>query len=154
MGVRLVDDWRRLWDVTLIKQWELDTSESGMKLWKEEQWPRVDKERNPTWRRKWENAISGKQMDSVRKETHVASVMNVYLAADTRRSDEQDNRPLPHQIRRQRQTLKNPSKKQERTKPFGQRGRIPRWFENCKNPSCNYWHPRAFQNYKPETGCI
>ena len=42
------------------------------------------------------NAISGKQMDSVLKETHVVSVLIQHLATDARIRDEQDNRPLPH----------------------------------------------------------
>ena len=38
--------------------------------------------------------------------------MNLYQATDARLRDEQDNRPLPHQIRRPRQKEKNPSKVQ------------------------------------------
>ena len=34
------------------------------------------KGRKPAWKGRWENAISGEQMDNVRKETHVVSVMN------------------------------------------------------------------------------
>ena len=51
-------------------------------------------------------------MDSARKETHVVLVINLYQATDARLRDEQDNRPLPHQIRRPRQKEKNPSKVQ------------------------------------------
>ena len=42
-----------------IKRWELETSESGTKLWREEQLPRVNKERKPTLRGKWENTFCG-----------------------------------------------------------------------------------------------
>ena len=62
-----------------ISRWELETSESGVKLWKEEQLPRFEKERKPMLRGKWENAVRGKQMCSVRMETLVVSVMNLYL---------------------------------------------------------------------------
>ena len=51
-------------------------------------------------------------MDSVRKETLVASVMQLHLATDARLRDEEDSRPLPHQIRRPRQMGKNPPKVQ------------------------------------------
>ena len=51
-------------------------------------------------------------MGSVRKKTHAASVMNLYLETDTWLRDEQDDRPLPHQIRNSRQTGKTPSKVQ------------------------------------------
>ena len=67
-----------------------------MKLWREVQLPRVEKERNPT----------------LKVGFHVVLVMNLYQATDTRLRDEQDNRLLPHQIRRPRQMEKNPSKVQ------------------------------------------
>ena len=67
-----------------------------MILWKEEQLPRVVKERKPTLRGKWENAISGLQMDSVRKETLVFSLMTLYLETD----EEKDNRLLLLPIQR------------------------------------------------------
>ena len=41
-------------------------------------------------------ATSGKQRDSVLKETHVVSVKIQHLATDARFRDEKDNRPLPH----------------------------------------------------------
>ena len=40
----------------------------------------------------WENAISGKQLDNVRKETHVVSVMNKPLETVAEFTDEKDNR--------------------------------------------------------------
>ena len=42
---------------------------------REEQYPRVKKERKLTLRGKWEDAISGMQMDSVLKKTLVVSVL-------------------------------------------------------------------------------
>ena len=65
--------------------------------------------KNPSLRGKWENAISGKQLDSVRKETHVVSVMIPNLETEARR-DEKDNRPLLHQKRRHKLTERYPQK--------------------------------------------
>ena len=59
----------------------------------------------------WENAISGKQLDSVRKETHVVSVIVPRLETDAIR-DTKDNRPLVHQKRRHRLTGRDPQKVQ------------------------------------------
>ena len=68
MDKQIIYDWRRLWNFMLIKWWELETSESEAKLWKEDQSSRVKKE-------KWENAFSGKHVDNEQKETHEVSVM-------------------------------------------------------------------------------
>ena len=38
--------------------------------------------------------------------------------------------------------------------PWEGRDRFHRRNKNCEDPSCNYWHPPARQNYKSETGCI
>ena len=57
------------------------------------------------------NAISGKQLDSVRKETHAVSVMIERLETDAIR-DEKDTRPLLHQKRRHRLTERNHQKVQ------------------------------------------
>ena len=50
-------------------EWDLETSDSGAKLWKEEQSPRVKKEREPTLRGKLRSVFSGRHMDNVREET-------------------------------------------------------------------------------------
>ena len=63
----------------------------------------------PAWRGKWKNAISGKKLDSVRKETHVVSVMIPNLETEAKR-DEKDNRPLLLQKRRHRLTERHPQK--------------------------------------------
>ena len=68
-------------------------------------------EKKPTWRGKCENAVSGKQLDSVRKETHVVSVMILGLETEAIR-DNKDNRPLLHQKRRHRLTERYPEKVQ------------------------------------------
>ena len=54
MNRQVVYDWKRLQNLKKIKLWELETSESGAKLWREEQSPRVRKERKPSLRGKWE----------------------------------------------------------------------------------------------------
>ena len=56
-------------------------------------------------------AISGKQLDNVRKKTHVVSVMIPRLETDMIR-DKNDNRPLLHQTRRHRLTGRYPQKVQ------------------------------------------
>ena len=45
-------------------------------------------------------------MDNVRMETHFVSVMNWPLETVAELRDEKDNRPLPHQIRRPRLTVR------------------------------------------------
>ena len=52
MGRQVIDDWRHLLNFILIRWWELETSESGAKLWEEEQSARVKKERKPAKRGK------------------------------------------------------------------------------------------------------
>ena len=64
-----------------------------MKWWRGDQYPKVKKERKPTLRGKWENAINGKQTDNVRKEIQVVSVTNPHLETDAR-EDEKNNRSL------------------------------------------------------------
>ena len=44
-------------------------------LWKEDQSPRVKKERKPAERGEWESVFSGRHMDNVPKETHAVAVM-------------------------------------------------------------------------------
>ena len=59
------------------------------------------------WRGEWRNAISGKQMDNVRKEIHVESLTNAHLETKAR-EDEKNNRPLQRLKRRHRLTLYSP----------------------------------------------
>ena len=75
-----------------------------MKWWREEQCRRVTRERKLLLRGKWENAISGQQMDNVRKEIHAVSAMSQRLATDARLIKQKDDRRLPQQIRRPRLT--------------------------------------------------
>ena len=53
-----------------------------------------------------------KQMDNVRKETHVVSAMIRHLETDARLREQKDNRTLPHHIRRPRLTERYPQKVQ------------------------------------------
>ena len=138
----------------LIKRWGLETSEPGTQLWREEQLPRVNKERKPTLRGKWENAFCGRQMDNVPKEAHVVSPMILHLGTDARIREEKDNRPLLHLIQRQRLTGKNPSTDQAAdVSPWTARRRFSCRNKNCQDLSRNYWHPPSCQSYKSETGC-
>ena len=66
-------------------------------------------EKKPAWIGRWENAISGKHLDSVRKETHAVSVMIPRLETDAIR-DKKDNRPLLHHKRRHKLTGRYPQK--------------------------------------------
>ena len=60
-----------------------------------------------------QNGGSGKQMDNVRKETHVVSVLIRHLETDARTTGKKDNRPLPHIIRRHRLADIYPQKVQD-----------------------------------------
>ena len=106
---------------------------------------------------KWENAISGKQLDNVQEETLVASVMSKHPETDAAR-DQKNKRLLPHQKARAQTDEKLPSKSSGHRGEYqsGTRGRCPcRDFlkGKCTNSSCNYWHPPVCLNYKSETGC-
>ena len=63
---------------------------------KEEQLPRDQRGEKPSWRGKWENAISGKQLDNVQEETLVAPVISKHPETDAAR-DKKNKRSLPHQ---------------------------------------------------------
>ena len=73
-------------------------------LWKEDQSPRVNKERKPTLRGKWDSVFSG---------THIVAAKEP-LETVALATDEKDDRLLPHPIRRQTARDKNPSKSQAR----------------------------------------
>ena len=57
-----------------------------------EEW---QKGKNPTLKRRWENAVSGRQLDSALKETHVFSVMIQHMEADARLRDEKGQHSSP-----------------------------------------------------------
>ena len=61
------------------------------------------KKHMPAQKRQWENAISGKQLDDVRNETHAVSVKIPHLKADAR-WDKKNNRRVLHWQRRNRLT--------------------------------------------------
>ena len=105
---------------------------------------------------RWENAISGKQLDSVRKGTHVVSVMIPRLETDAIR-DKWDNRPLPHQNRRHRLTERNPQKAEEAE----ERALLEQEAGACAEISegesvrisFDVWQSPVCLNYKSESGC-
>ena len=81
---------------------------------------------------KWENAISLKQMDNVRKETHIVSAMIQRLETVELRH-EKDDRLLPHQIRRPRLTERYPQKDQateEKALQIKDQNSVPRNMDN------------------------
>ena len=115
------------------------------------------REKISAWRGKWENAVSGKQLDSVRQETHAVSVMIEHLATDAIRNLK-DNRPLLHQTRRHRLTERNHLKVQASEEKVLLEKEVELRAElsfgrKCTNPSCNCWHPLVCLNYKSESGC-
>ena len=77
-----------------------------------EQQPRASKEEKPVWRGKWDNAVSGTQLDNVRKETHVISVMVERLETDAIRDEKRTIVFFLHQKRRHRSTKRNPQEVQ------------------------------------------
>ena len=77
----------------------------------------------PAWIGRWKNAINGKQLDSVRKETHVVSVMIEHLETDAIRG-KKNNRPLVHQKRRHRLTERDHQKVQESGCTYGDKCRF------------------------------
>ena len=73
---------------------------------------RQKKGEKSAWRGKWENTVQLHSTDSsVRKETHVVSVLIEHLETDAIR-DKKDNRFLLHQKRRHRVTERNRQKVQ------------------------------------------
>ena len=105
------------------------------------------REEKPTRKGRWENAFSGKQLDNVRKETLVVSVMIPRMETDAIR-DKKDNRPVLHQKRK--------SSGRRGESPSGTSGRIPcRIFlrRKCTYLSCNFLHPTVCLNNKSESGC-
>ena len=83
------------------------------------------------WMGRWENAISERHMDNVRKDTHAVSVMtNKHKETCTVVRDEKDDGLLPHQIRRPRLT------KWKALQTEGARFRAVTKFFKKKKPSC------------------
>ena len=93
---------------------------------------------------KWENAISGKQLDSVQKETPVVSATEVIVD----KKHKKHNRPLLLQRRRYRLTEENPRKVlapfwKERTEPLTPCVKISS-LSGCKfGDQCLFRHTEA-----------
>ena len=143
----------------LIIWWELETSESGTRLWKGDQTPWVKKERKPTLRGKWESVSSGRHMDSDREETHVVSVMSQgSLETVAKVRDTKDDRLLLHPSRRQnRLTAMDKNLHTDQAV-----NRQTRWIRvkfhadsnSHKKYVCKFWHPPVCVNYRSEKGCL
>ena len=69
--------------------------------------------------------------------------------------EQKDGRPLPHQDRRPRLTVRYPQQIQAtESKTLQAKGaKFRAATKNWQNPSCKLWHPPVFLNYKSETGC-
>ena len=99
---------------------------------------------------KWENAFSGKQLDSVPEETPVVFTTDLILVNE-------HSHPLVLQERRRRQTeesLANMANLRGES-PSGLKGR--KICENvlggaCTETSCDFWHPSVCLNHKSESG--
>ena len=89
-------------------------------------------------------------MDNVPEETHVVSAMTKWpLATVAVIRDEKDDRLLPHQLRRQRLTVKKATEMKALTK----RVRFCADTKIVKKPSCKIWHHPVCQNCRSESGC-
>ena len=97
-----------------------------------------------------ENAINGKQKDSVREETSVVS--------GTTEMSVQNRHPKPiHPLRHtQRGRIASRKKNLRSRSPSGKTNRQPcnNFLKGtCTELPCDYWHPPECQIYKSESGC-
>ena len=121
-------------------------------------WSRVTKEEKSALRGEWENAINGKQSDSVQQETLADSVTEKHRKTGAV-ADKRDNRPLLRQKRGHRLTDKSSKGSGLREKRSsgikGPRGCTNLLRGKCTNPSCFFFfsHPPVCQNHKAESGC-
>ena len=128
-------------------------------MWKEDQSPRVKKERKPTLRGKWESVFSGRHIDNVPKETHAVSVMTQKASGNTgdgQRRKGRSSSPASHKKAKQTDGEGQKSSTGSGNKEEGSfdKSEIPYRFKFCKNPSCKFWHPPVCQNHKPEKGYV
>ena len=113
-----IKDWGRWLDNILIRWSGRATSKPGMKEFRQEYWSRVTKGEKSALTGKWEKTVSGRQLDSIQKETPVVSATEVIV-------DRKHNRPLLRQKRRQTDG-RRPSK------GFGLRGESPSGLKGRK----------------------
>ena len=90
-------------------------------MWKEEQSPRVQQERRPTLKGKWESVFSGRHTDNVAKETIVLS-----RAPDSKATTDDAG-----------QKSSKTSRKGEGSSS-DKRSEIQCQYKNCENPSCKF----------------
>ena len=131
---------------------------SQTKLWKEEQSPRVKKERKPTLRGKWESVFSGRHMDKCSKGDSCSfshdktRTRRLVRWSETKRTNVFSRTKFEGQgWRRERNILKHI--RQQGGKLFRQKEQDSAPIQKLSNPSCRNWHPPVCQNYKSETGC-
>ena len=140
----------------LKKTGESETSEPAAMLWKAEQSPRVTMETKPTFRGKWECFQWKVKGQCPKWDSYSFSFETRTLETEYEVRDEEDERLLPHPIRRQNRLTardKNPSSgsgnKQESSVDESE---IPCRFKFCKHPSCSFLHLLVCLNYKSEIG--
>ena len=109
----------------------------------------------PTLRCKWESVFSGKHMESVRKETHVVSVMT-----NIRRLVRWSERKRTIVLSRTKFEGQADEGREQSSKTSGEveecssdkRSEFRAVAKIVKQPSCKFWH-FVCQNYKSETRC-
>ena len=141
--------------------WELETSGSGAMLWKGDHSPRVQKDRKPTLRGKWESVFSGRHMDNVPKQTHAVSVMTHSLWQQWQRSE--TKRTIVFSCISHSKVKQTDGEKQKSSQGSGNeeasssdKSEIPCRFKFCKKPSCKFWHslPPCVKITSLKKGCI
>ena len=94
-------------------------------------------------------SIDGKQLDNVQEKTLVVSATEAIV-------DKKHNRPLL--LHKRRLTEENPRKVlvpgDKVLLEVKARKRATKILKGkCTDPSCDYWHPPACQDYKSVSGC-
>ena len=126
------------------------TAKLGMKGLRQEYWSIVTKEGMSALTGKWENAIIGKQLDSVQEKTLAVSATEVIVDKKA-----QSFRGPKAQIQIDGRTPSNGvgSRGESPFRRKGQKGCTNFLKGTCTNLSCNHWHPCVRQNYTSVSGC-
>ena len=111
-------------------------------MWKEDQSPRVKKERKSTLTGMWENASSGRHMDNLPKETHAVSVMTQWPPAAVAKSETMRTIVFSRAKfeGKDGEGEKNPQKKSGNKEEGSadKRSEIPCRYKTCKNRHVNF----------------
>ena len=131
----------------------------GAILWKEDQSPKVETERKPTWEDSGE-CFQWRHMDNVPKETHSLSHDTIasgnWRGPETKKDDRLLRIAFEGKADRLTASDKKPSnessKKEESSSD--RRSEIPCRYRIWKKPSCKFWHPPVCQNKRSEKGYL